>query len=1154
MTLIAGLLDRDPRHQRLINNGQARLIGTDEEARGELRTFVCEGRYADGVTRILENFCRDIDKSSQQAAWVSGFYGSGKSHLLKMLNYLWSNEPFSDGMNPRALVEEMPQSVRAVLRELDTQAARAGGLFAAGGPMPSGQLERPRYSVLSVVLRAAKLPADFGKASFCLWLEDKGILDDVKKTILAAGNAFEEEIEELYMSPMIPKAIAGQFPGETPKEIRERIRTQFKTPDMDIDRIQFVSLMNRVLKRQGKNGKVPLTLLLLDEVQIYIGDSQDRAGAIAEIAETLAKEFDSRVMLVGAGQSALQGTSQSNPQLVRLLDRFTIRVQLDDNDVETVTRKVLLRKKAEARPLIERCLDLNDGAISRQLAETKIAVRTSDRSIRIDDYPLLPVRRRFWDVCFRAADLQGTQSQLRSQLRILHDALADCADKPLGTVVPADVLYEALKAALVQSGALPRDAYDRVEPLDKTYGVDGALAKRLAGLAFLISRLPTESGADIGVRATPDHLADLLVDDLTIDQGAFRSRVRALIDRMVEDGHLVRIGEEVRIQTTEGRAWQQEFQKFRSHYGNDVSAIAEARDKLIEDSLATVMRLVSAVHGSAKVPRKLVPHRGDRAPERDGRNVPLWVRDGWRATLKEVRDAARALGSADGIVHLFVDKPSNNDLRDSLADLLAAKATLDKRGLGHGSSGEEARRGMETRQRVAEERARGIAEKLVEDANILLGGGTTETQSTLTARLEAAAETARKRLFPQFKDADRPAAEWDKALKVAREGGEQPFAAVSHMAEADTHPVGRAVLGTIGAGKAGREVRQLFEREPYGWPKDAIDAALVALVRANKLTVILNGEPAAASALDGTAIGKATFRREDIAISAREKIALAGLFQPLTGPIPNRDDLAEPARDFLRKLRSLGESAGGEAPLPAVPKLILEDEAQALAGNALLRFLLDHKSEIEQAIESWRARAKLKTERVGRWRTAERLGRHAEPFPEAATDLIELKGIRDGRQLLEATDPLPAPMRRLRELLTKRLTSAHNDLADAVRRALDALNANPVWTALELAKKETILAEVGLKPPAQQDISDDEKLAESLDRRPLGQWQAEIRGVTDLQVSAAQKAAQLSAPQTQRAVIERGTVVRSEPEVDAWLDRQRTTLVAAVKRGPIVIS
>jgi len=123
-----------------------------------------------------------------------------------------------------------------------------------------------------------------------------------------------------------------------------------------------------------------------------------------------------------------------------------------------------------------------------------------------------------------------------------------------------------------------------------------------------------------------------------------------------------------------------------------------------------------------------------------------------------------------------------------------------------------------------------------------------------------------------------------------------------------------------------------------------------------------------------------------------------------------------------------------------------------------------------------------------------------------------------------------------------------------VRSALDALNANPVWAGLDLAKKDAILAEVGLKLPPQPDISDDERLADSLDRKPLGQWQAEIRSVPDLQVSAAQKAAQVSAPQTQRATIERGIVVRSETEVDAWLARQRATLIAAVARGPVVIS
>ena len=71
MTLIADLLDRDPRGERLVNNGQARLAGSEDEAREELRTFVCEGRYAEGIAKVLEAFCRDLDNTSQQAAWVS---------------------------------------------------------------------------------------------------------------------------------------------------------------------------------------------------------------------------------------------------------------------------------------------------------------------------------------------------------------------------------------------------------------------------------------------------------------------------------------------------------------------------------------------------------------------------------------------------------------------------------------------------------------------------------------------------------------------------------------------------------------------------------------------------------------------------------------------------------------------------------------------------------------------------------------------------------------------------------------------------------------------------------------------------------------------------------------------------------------------------
>jgi hypothetical protein len=76
-----------------------------EELRGELSTFVCEGQYADGMQKILRSYLANSHgKTSQKAAWVSGFFGSGKSHLLKMLCHLWQDTEVPrrrDGSQPR---------------------------------------------------------------------------------------------------------------------------------------------------------------------------------------------------------------------------------------------------------------------------------------------------------------------------------------------------------------------------------------------------------------------------------------------------------------------------------------------------------------------------------------------------------------------------------------------------------------------------------------------------------------------------------------------------------------------------------------------------------------------------------------------------------------------------------------------------------------------------------------------------------------------------------------------------------------------------------------------------------------------------------------------------------------------------------------------
>ena len=110
MATIKDILLIDPSREPLVNNGQARLADqTDEkvvaELRGELKMFVCEGEFARGLDCILSEYLGNLGNSSQKAVWVSGFFGSGKSHLLKMLAHLWADTPFSDGATARGIVD-----------------------------------------------------------------------------------------------------------------------------------------------------------------------------------------------------------------------------------------------------------------------------------------------------------------------------------------------------------------------------------------------------------------------------------------------------------------------------------------------------------------------------------------------------------------------------------------------------------------------------------------------------------------------------------------------------------------------------------------------------------------------------------------------------------------------------------------------------------------------------------------------------------------------------------------------------------------------------------------------------------------------------------------------------------------------------------------
>jgi len=1137
---------RDPTAIELLNNGVSKVaeIGDDERLiktlRFELETFVCEGEYAKGLERILRAYLGNLSRKEQEAGWISGFFGSGKSHLVKVLRYLWEDYHFPDGATARSLVK-LPVEINDLLTELTNRSKQAGGLRAAAGTLGAGSMDNVRLAFIQLVLRAANLPENLAQARFLLWLRESGHEETVEKFLAARSKTLFAEVKNLKLSTQLAEAlVAADSSYGTPANAQAALRDQFRddnSPTID----QALDIVRKIF---GKNGELPFLLLVVDEVQQFIGDRVQRAMDIQEIAENCCTKLDNRLLLLGTGQSALNTT----PNLQRLQARFTVRVQLSDADVEGVIRKTVLRKKPEQIPAIESCLQQNQGEISRQLQGTRLESTHADDAVFAADYPLLPTRRRFWEKVLRNTDQSGTKAQLRSQLQIVFEAARQTAEASLGAVVPADFIYDQIATDLINSGQLERE-YDEIIRKQRDGTPEGDLRSRLCALIFLIDKLPRTPGSDDGVRATPEILIDLLVADLKQDRPKLEQQVPKLLEKMVDAGHLMAVESEYRLQTREGARWTNEFNRRRTSVLNDDSRINAKRSDLLREALKQSLRPVSLQHGTSRQPRKLVHELSSSKPVCSSDEVTLWVRDGWNDDSNTVLNDARAAGVNSAILFGFLPRLHHEELRQAIAGSIAAEETIDAQGAVTTPEAIEARKAVETHLEISKLRIRELLGQIMGGAKVHLGGGQDANGIEIADKVQDSANSAMERLFPQFSEADH--ANWGQVVTRARAGDVGALSLVGHAGNATTHPVCRRILDAVGAGKKGKEIRDQFKAAPFGWPQDAIDGALFLLIVAGNLRATLNNAPVLTSGLPQNQIGVANFYVDVPPLNVAQRLDLKALFQKAGVTTANGKE-SEAAATFLQNLLDLAEKAGGEAPRPECPDTRPIRDLQMLSGNAQLNRIHDQKDALADFITAWKQSGDSIAKRWPHWQRLLDYQAFASTLPAGEACAKSLAAITSARSLLSEPDPVPALTRDLTTALRAQLSDLQTAIASAFQEGEDRLASSTLWARLDGGQQTTISSDFQLAAPKPEVLGSDEEILAALRSRNLTDRKNLLDAVPQRFTRALEEATRLLEPQAVRVTLPSASL-KSTEDLDQWLSEVRTLVEDQLKEGPVIL-
>jgi len=509
---------------------------------------------------------------------------------------------------------------------------------------------------------------------------------------------------------------------------------------------------------------------------------------------------------------------------------------------------------------------------------------------------------------------------------------------------------------------------------------------------------------------------------------------------------------------------------------------------------------------------------------------------------KLVLEEIRREGTDTALSYAYVKKFRDADLKNEITKYLSAKLALDMKGIPSDPEGQQARKSMETRADKANEAIKELINRIVDDADIYLAGGTRIREESPKKSLEKTLNQILVRQFSEFGKADHSS--WPQALRSALNKSPNPLEKIGYKKDLNTHPVAIAILRYMANGSyVGRDIRNNFSKSPFGWPQDAIDALLINLVNAEYLSSSENPLPQGK-------IGVASFKKETHTLSAGEKIKLRKMYTECGISCAPGDEF-KASGILLTKLLDLSKKISGPMPLPEPIQTGLFNEIEFQDGNARLQLMVSSIEEIKEKYQDWTSKSELVDKRMPSWELLEQLLDYDDS--EQITAIItQANAIEEDRLLFQNPDPIDPLLQQTTSLLKEKLNHAKKEFNKIYDRRMDELQQNDYFKRLSPEDKHSILLRNQiLKKPEIKD-HDARTLRNSLSSTSLDAWQTKISALGSQFDNAIAEAVKQLEPKAETYSLPRKTL--SSPEqIASYVKKLETELEELLKTAKSII-